>query len=47
MTQSMGRLLEDPVKEIQYMQLLGTNHQNVLGSIEVSLMQEEKRKKSE
>ena len=33
-TQSRGRLLEDPVKEI-LMQLLGTNHRNVLGGIEV------------
>ena len=34
-TQSRGRLLEDPVKEIACMQLIGTNHRNVLGSIEV------------
>lgn len=33
--QSRGRLLEDPVKEIAAMQLIGTNHPNVLGSIEV------------
>lgn len=30
-----GRLLEDPVKEIAAMQLIGTNHPNVLGSMEV------------
>lgn len=30
-----GRLLEDPVKEIAAMQLIGTDHPNVLGSIEV------------
>lgn len=33
--QSRGRLLEDPVKEIAAMQLIGTNHPNVLGSQEV------------
>mmetsp|Transcript_1333 Transcript_1333/g.1799 ORF Transcript_1333/g.1799 Transcript_1333/m.1799 type:complete len:505 (-) Transcript_1333:40-1554(-) len=33
--QSRGRLLEDPVKEIAAMQFIGTNHPNVLGSIEV------------
>jgi hypothetical protein len=30
-----GRLLEDPVKEVAAMQLLGTSHPNVLGSSEV------------
>lgn len=30
-----GRLLEDPVKEVAAMQLLGTTHPNVLGSSEV------------
>lgn len=30
-----GRLLEDPVKEIAAMQLIGTDHPNVLGSMEV------------
>lgn len=30
-----GRLLEDPVKEVAAMQLLGTKHPNVLGSSEV------------
>ncbi len=33
--QSRGRLLEDPVKEIAAMQLIGTAHPNVLGSMEV------------
>lgn len=33
--QSRGRLLEDPVKEIAAMQLIGTEHKNVLGSMEV------------
>jgi len=33
--QSRGRLLEDPVKEIAAMQLIGTEHPNVLGSVEV------------
>lgn len=33
--QSRGRLLEDPVKEIAAMQLIGMNHPNVLGSMEV------------
>mmetsp|Transcript_5901 Transcript_5901/g.11160 ORF Transcript_5901/g.11160 Transcript_5901/m.11160 type:complete len:467 (+) Transcript_5901:511-1911(+) len=33
--QSRGRLLEDPVKEIAAMQLIGTDHPNVLGSEEV------------
>lgn len=33
--QSRGRLLEDPVKEIAAMQLIGTDHPNVLGSVEV------------
>lgn len=33
--QSRGRLLEDPVKEIAAMQLIGTDHPNVLGSMEV------------
>lgn len=33
--QSRGRLLEDPVKEIAAMQLIGTEHPNVLGSMEV------------
>lgn len=33
--QSRGRLLEDPVKEIAAMQLIGTEHPNVLGSEEV------------
>jgi hypothetical protein len=33
--QSRGRLLEDPVKEIAAMQLIGTQHPNVLGSMEV------------
>ncbi len=33
--QSRGRLLEDPVKEIAAMQLIGTSHPNVLGSMEV------------
>jgi len=30
-----GRLLEDPVKEVAAMQMLGTGHPNVLGSTEV------------
>lgn len=30
-----GRLLEDPIKEIAAMQLIGNNHPNVLGSVEV------------
>mmetsp|Transcript_18849 Transcript_18849/g.39520 ORF Transcript_18849/g.39520 Transcript_18849/m.39520 type:complete len:462 (+) Transcript_18849:396-1781(+) len=30
-----GRLLEDPIKEIAAMQLIGNHHPNVLGSIEV------------
>ena len=30
-----GRLLEDPIKEIAAMQLIGNNHPNVLGSMEV------------
>ena len=30
-----GRLLEDPVKEVAAMQLLGTGHPHVLGSMEV------------
>ena len=30
-----GRLLEDPIKEIAAMQLLGSDHPNVLGSVEV------------
>jgi serine/threonine protein kinase len=30
-----GRLLEDPVKEVAAMQLLGARHPNVLGSTEV------------
>lgn len=30
-----GRLLEDPIKEVAAMQLLGTRHRNVLGSSEV------------
>ena len=34
-TQARGRLLEDPVKEIACMQLIGTDHRNVLGSVEV------------
>jgi len=33
--QSRGRLLEDPVKEIAAMQLIGTQHPNVLGCMEV------------
>jgi len=33
--QSRGRLLEDPVKEIAAMQLIGMEHPNVLGSEEV------------
>mmetsp|Transcript_7836 Transcript_7836/g.11795 ORF Transcript_7836/g.11795 Transcript_7836/m.11795 type:complete len:474 (+) Transcript_7836:221-1642(+) len=33
--QARGRLLEDPVKEIAAMQLIGTEHPNVLGSEEV------------
>lgn len=30
-----GRLLEDPIKEIAAMQLIGSEHPNVLGSVEV------------
>lgn len=30
-----GRLLEDPIKEIAAMQLIGNSHPNVLGSVEV------------
>jgi len=33
--QARGRLLEDPVKEVAAMQLIGTEHPNVLGSQEV------------
>jgi hypothetical protein len=33
--QARGRLLEDPVKEVAAMQLIGTEHPNVLGSEEV------------
>lgn len=33
--QARGRLLEDPVKEVAAMQLIGTSHPNVLGSEEV------------
>ncbi len=33
--QARGRLLEDPVKEIAAMQLIGTDHPHVLGSMEV------------
>jgi len=33
--QNRGRLLEDPIKEIATMQLIGTEHPNVLGSLEV------------
>jgi len=33
--QNRGRLLEDPIKEIAAMQLIGTEHPNVLGSMEV------------
>lgn len=35
-----GRLLEDPIKEIAAMQLIGNNHPNVLGSMEVLQDQE-------
>ena len=30
-----GRLLEDPIKEITAMQLIGNEHPNILGSLEV------------
>lgn len=30
-----GRLLEDPIKEIQALQLIGNHHPNVMGSVEV------------
>jgi len=33
--QNRGRLLEDPIKEIAAMQLIGTDHPHVLGSLEV------------
>jgi len=33
--QNRGRLLEDPIKEIAAMQLIGIEHPNVLGSLEV------------
>lgn len=33
--QNRGRLLEDPIKEIAAMQLIGTEHPHVLGSLEV------------
>jgi len=33
--QNRGRLLEDPIKEIAAMQLIGTEHPNVLGCMEV------------
>lgn len=33
--QFRGRLLEDPIKEIAAMQLIGSEHPNVLGSVEV------------